>query len=102
LAAAADRIAALLREGMEPADLLQDEKLFPSEIRWAVGLGESRKDLAASLIQVGIMNRELERVFLSRLAMLIYAGIFLVIGFTIGFIVIALYWPIFNFGNLIY
>lgn len=95
---------------LEAADLVKAghrfdrtlEKLgFGEDVVYVVRVGEMGGDLSRALSNVGQTNWELAEAQMDRIATLIEPVMTLVLGFTVGFIVVAILMPVFDLSGLV-
>ncbi|MCL2767829.1 MAG: type II secretion system F family protein [Synergistaceae bacterium] len=78
------------------------EKLgFTEDVVYVVRVGEMGGDLTTSLTNVGETNWELAEAQMDRLATLIEPVMTLTLGFSVGFIVVAILLPVFDLSGLV-
>ncbi len=97
----ADRISARLGQGIEPADAISKEKIFPDCMRWAIGTSETSGDIPNTLIKVGTMYRELKESLLTRFVSVAYLLFTMIIIGIVGVVVISIYLPIFTMAGAV-
>ncbi|MCL1875139.1 MAG: type II secretion system F family protein [Synergistaceae bacterium] len=78
------------------------EKLgFTEDVIYVIRVGEMGGELTTSLLNVGETNWEIAESQMDRLATLIEPVMTLALGFSVGFIVIAILLPVFNLSGLV-
>jgi type II secretory pathway component PulF len=93
-------IADLVRAGHR-FDRALEKQGFPEEIVYIVRVGEMGGDLTESLSNVGQDNWEIAQTQMERLATLMEPAMVLILGFAVGFIVLAILLPIFNMSGMV-
>jgi type IV pilus assembly protein PilC len=96
---ASDRISTRLAQGMDLAEALRAEKIFPTGISWAVAVAEAGGDIPDTLVTLGAAYRGLAQGLMGRLAAGINVLILLVIVWTICGIIVSMYLPIFGMAT---
>ena len=95
---------------MEASDLVKAghrfdralEKLgFTEDVIYVIRVGEMGGDLTTALSNVGETNWEIAESQMDRLATLIEPVMTLTLGFSVGFIVVAILLPVFNISGLV-
>jgi type II secretory pathway component PulF len=94
-AEAAERVGARLREGQSPSEAVAPERGLAGVFRWAVAVGQERGELARTLQRTGIMFRERETLFITRLVPALEVISLLIILAVMGLFVAAMYSPFF-------
>lgn len=74
---------------------------FPEEVVYVIRVGEMGGDLVESLTNVGESNWEIAQAQMERLATLIEPAMVLILGFSVGFIVIAILMPVFDLSGMV-
>jgi type II secretory pathway component PulF len=74
---------------------------FPEEVVYVVRVGEMGGDLTEALSNVGRNNWERAQSHMERIATLIEPAMVLTLGFSVGFIVIAILMPIFDISSMV-
>ncbi|GAH66877.1 unnamed protein product [marine sediment metagenome] len=101
LVAAADRISARLGKGIDPADAMVEEKMFPAGILWAIAIAETSGDFPNTLVKTGLAYRELAGAFLTRFTAVTNLFLLLILFAIIAILVISMYLPMFSMAQLI-
>ena len=89
-----------IKKGYRFSQRLEKEGSFPEEIVSVVRVGESGRDLPDSLIRLGNNCWDIEQSSMQKYAELAEPIIILVMGFLVGFVVIAVLLPIFDLSTL--
>jgi type II secretory pathway component PulF len=92
-------IADLVRAGHR-FDRALEKQNFPEEVVYIVRVGEMGGDLTESLTNVGQNNWEIAQTQMERLATLMEPAMVLILGVSVGFIVLAILLPIFNLSGM--
>jgi len=74
---------------------------FPEEVVYVIRVGEMGGDLAEAMSNVGQNNWEIAQSHMERIATLIEPAMVLTLGFSVGFIVIAILMPIFDISSMV-
>jgi type II secretory pathway component PulF len=74
---------------------------FPEEVVYVVRVGEMGGDLTEALSNVGQNNWEIAQSHMERIATLIEPAMVLILGFSVGFIVVAILMPIFDISSMV-
>jgi len=74
---------------------------FPEEVVYVIRVGEMGGDLAEALSNVGQNNWEIAQSHMERIATLIEPAMVLTLGFSVGFIVVAILLPIFDISSMV-
>ena len=74
---------------------------FPEEVVYVIRVGEMGGDLADALSNVGQNNWEIAQSHMERIATLIEPAMVLTLGFSVGFIVVAILMPIFDISAMV-
>ncbi|MDR1875476.1 MAG: type II secretion system F family protein [Synergistaceae bacterium] len=93
-------IADLVKAGHR-FDRALEKQGFPEEVVYIVRVGEMGGDLVESLSNVGQNNWEIAQTQMERLATLMEPAMVLILGFAVGFIVLAILLPIFNMSGMV-
>ncbi|MDL2297549.1 type II secretion system F family protein [Synergistaceae bacterium OttesenSCG-928-D05] len=93
-------VADHIRQGYRFSQGLEKEGSFPEEITTIVRVGESGGNLPEGLIRLGNNCWEYAQSSMQRWATLAEPMIILVMGFLVGFVVIAVLLPIFDLSSL--
>jgi type II secretory pathway component PulF len=89
-----------IKKGYRFSQGLEKEGSFPEEIVSVVRVGESGRDLPDSLIRLGNNCWDIAQSSMQKYAELAEPIIILVMGFLVGFVVIAVLLPIFDLSTL--
>lgn len=89
-----------IKKGYRFSQGLEKEGSFPEEIISIVRVGESGRNLPDSLIRLGNNCWDIAQTSMQRYATLAEPAIILVMGFLVGFVVIAVLLPIFDLSTL--
>lgn len=98
-----DRLPAVeehIRQGYRFSQALEKEGSFPEEIVTIIRVGESGGDLANSSLRLGASCWDYAQAQMQKWATLAEPMIILVMGFLVGFVVIAVLLPIFDLSSL--
>jgi type II secretory pathway component PulF len=74
---------------------------FPEEVVYVIRVGEMGGDLIEALTNVGQNNWEIAQSQMERIATLIEPAMVLTLGFSVGFIVVAILMPIFELSGMV-
>jgi len=74
---------------------------FTEEVVYVIRVGEMGGDLAEALSNVGQNNWEIAQSHMERIATLIEPVMVLTLGFSVGFIVVAILLPIFDMSSMV-
>lgn len=93
-------IADLVKAGHR-FDKALEKKGFPEEVVYVIRVGEMGGDLTEAMTNVGQNNWEIAQVQMERLATLMEPAMVLILGVSVGFIVLAILLPIFNLSGMV-
>lgn len=89
-----------IRKGYRFSQGLEKEGSFPEELVSVIRVGENGRNLSDSLIRLGAGCWDIAQSSMQRYATLAEPAIILVMGFLVGFVVIAVLLPIFDLSTL--
>lgn len=89
-----------IRKGYRFSQGLEKEGSFPEELVSVIRVGENGRNLPDSLIRLGAGCWDMAQASMQRYATLAEPAIILVMGFLVGFVVIAVLLPIFDLSTL--
>lgn len=93
-------IADLVKAGHR-FDKALEKKGFSDDVVYVVRVGEMGGDLTEALTNVGQNNWEIAQAQMERIATLMEPAMVLILGFSVGFIVLAILMPIFNLSGMV-
>ncbi len=93
-------VAKQIKQGYRFSQGLEKEGSFPDEIITVIRVGETGADLPGNLLRLGQNCWEYAQTSMERWANLAEPVIILVMGVLVGFVVIAVFLPIFNLSSL--
>lgn len=92
--------ARLVKEGFRFDRALEKQGTFPEEVIYILRIGEMGGDLPGAIKQVSEMNWEEALENMERLSTLAEPVLVLFLGFSVGFVVLAILLPIFELSSL--
>lgn len=99
--AAINQTSDRIREGRTMAEPLEETKVFPSMVVQMIGVGEQTGALDQMLSKIADFYEEEVDVAVAALTSMLEPIMMVVIGGMVGFILIAMYMPIFDLANSI-
>lgn len=101
IASAIDKVHSSIKEGESVARPLEESGVFPSMVVKMVNVGEETGELDSMLIKVADTYEEEISETVSGLTSLLEPVLIVVLGLIVGFIVIAMFLPLFTLSKLI-
>ncbi len=98
---AVNKVKGAVQEGKTLADPLAEQKIFPHMVTQMISVGESAGALDSMLGKIADFYDEEVDAAVSNLTAMLEPLLMVFLGGTIGFIVIAMYLPIFKMGQLL-
>ena len=90
----------LVKEGFRFDRALEKQGTFPEEVIYILRIGEMGGDLPGAVRQVAEMNWEAALESMERVSTLVQPAMVLILGFSVGFVVLAILLPIFELSSL--
>ncbi len=90
-----------VKEGESVSLMMEEAKIFPNLIVKMAGVGEETGQLSEMLIRVADTYEEDVDVLVSSLSSLMEPFLIVIMGLIVGFIVIAMFLPLFNLTELL-
>jgi type IV pilus assembly protein PilC len=90
-----------LKEGKTLAEPLRKSPVFPMMVTQMVSVGEETGALDAMLAKIADFYEEEVNTAVDGLTSIIEPILIVFLGITVGFMVIAMFMPMFNLGNLV-
>ena len=95
------RIAESVKEGESFAKMMEEAKIFPNLVIKMVGVGEETGQLSDMLVKVADNYEEDVDILIASLSALMEPFLIVFMGLIVGFIVIAMFLPLFNIAELL-
>jgi type IV pilus assembly protein PilC len=90
-----------IKEGKPLAEPLRKSSVFPTMVTQMVSVGEETGALDAMLAKIADFYEEEVNTAVDGLTSIIEPILIVFLGITVGFMVIAMFMPMFNLGNLV-
>jgi type II secretory pathway component PulF len=94
-------LAQRVEEGRSLGESMEGAYFFPDFYYWAIGEGERREELARTLLDMGEHYRRWSEERLLNFAFVMEPFLLVFMGGFVVFVAIALYLPLFSFGDII-